>query len=64
MAKPMTRIVLDVPDDIAAELATAWGDVSRGALEAVAVEGHRDGTLGASRSGAFSDCRSGRPKRS
>jgi hypothetical protein len=39
------KIVLDVPDDVAARLATAWGDVSRGALMAIAAAGYRDGTL-------------------
>lgn len=41
----MTRIALEVPEDIAKRLASAWPDVSRGALEAVALEGYRDGTL-------------------
>lgn len=40
-----TRIVMDVPDDIAAQLATAWADVSRGVLMAIAAAGYRDGTL-------------------
>jgi len=42
----MTRIAVDVPDEIANRLESAWRDVSRGALEAVALEGYRDGTLG------------------
>ena len=33
----------DLPEDIAERLETAWRDVSRGALEAVALEGYRDG---------------------
>jgi predicted HTH domain antitoxin len=41
----MTRIAVDVPDDIAKRLESAWRDVSRGTLEALAVEGYRDGTL-------------------
>jgi len=41
----MTRIAVDLPDDIAKRLETAWRDVSRGALEAVALEGYRDGAL-------------------
>ena len=41
----MTRIDVDVPDEIAKRLEKAWSDVSRGALEAVALEGYRDGTL-------------------
>ena len=41
----MTRIAVDVPEEIADRLEHAWRDVSRGALEAVALEGYRDGTL-------------------
>ena len=41
----MTRIAVDLPDDIAKRLESAWHDVSRGTLEAVALEGYRDGTL-------------------
>ena len=39
------HIAIDLPEDIARQLQTAWRDVSRGTLEAVAVEGYRDGTL-------------------
>lgn len=41
----MTRIAVELPEDIAKRLESAWRDVSRGALEAVALEGYRDGTL-------------------
>jgi predicted HTH domain antitoxin len=41
----MTRIAVDVPEDIAKRLESAWRDVSRGTLEALALEGYRDGTL-------------------
>lgn len=41
----MMRIAVEVPDDIAKRLASAWRDVSRGTLEALALEGYRDGTL-------------------
>jgi len=41
----MRRIAVDLPEDIAKRLESAWHDLSRGALEAVAVEGYRDGTL-------------------
>ena len=41
----MTRIAVDVPDEIAKRLENAWRDASRGALEAVALEGYRDGAL-------------------
>lgn len=40
-----TRIAVDLPEDIAKRLESAWRDLSRGALEAVAAEGYRDGTL-------------------
>lgn len=39
------RIVVDLPEDIAKRLEGAWPNVSRGALEAVALEGYRDGAL-------------------
>ena len=41
----MTRIAVDLPEDIAKQLESAWRDVSPGTLEAVALEGYRDGTL-------------------
>lgn len=41
----MTRIAVELPDEIAKRLESAWRDVSRGALEAVALEGYRDGVL-------------------
>lgn len=41
----MTRIAVDLPEDIAKRLESAWPDVSRRTLEAVAVEGYRDGAL-------------------
>ena len=41
----MTRIAVELPEDIAKQLESAWRDVSRGTLEAVALEGYRDGTL-------------------
>ncbi|MBI3490948.1 MAG: UPF0175 family protein [Acidobacteria bacterium] len=41
----VTRIAVDLPEDIAKRLETAWRDVSRGALEAVALEGYRVGAL-------------------
>lgn len=41
----MMRIAVDLPEDIAKRLETAWRDVSRGALEAVALEAYRDGAL-------------------
>jgi predicted HTH domain antitoxin len=41
----MTRIAVEVPEDIAKRLESAWRDVSRGTLEALALEAYRDGTL-------------------
>jgi hypothetical protein len=41
----VTRIAVELPEEIAKQLERAWRDVSRGALEAVALEGYRDGTL-------------------
>ncbi len=41
----MTRIAVDLPEDIAKRLESAWHDLSRGTLEAVALEAYRDGTL-------------------
>ena len=60
----MTRIAVELPEDIAKRLESAWHDVSRGTLEAVALEAYRDGTLSRARSDASSGCRSGRRKRS
>ena len=39
------EITLRIPDDIAKRLSAAGGDVSRRALEALAIEGYRDQTL-------------------
>ena len=39
------QIALELPEDIAKRLELAWHDVSRGTLEAIAVEGYREGTL-------------------
>jgi hypothetical protein len=41
----MTRIAVELPDDIAKRLQSAWSDVSRGTLEAVALEGYRNAAL-------------------
>ena len=41
----MTTIAVELPEEIAKRLESAWRDVSRGALEAVALEGYRDGAL-------------------
>jgi predicted HTH domain antitoxin len=39
------HIALELPEDIAKHLENAWRDVPRGTLEAIAVEGYRDGAL-------------------
>jgi len=39
------HIAVELPEDIATHLQAAWRDLSRGTLEAIAVEGYRDGTL-------------------
>ncbi len=39
------RIAVELPEDIAKRLESAWHDVSRGTLEAIALEAYRDGTL-------------------
>ena len=41
----MTRIAVELPEDTAKRLESAWHDLSRGTLEAVALEAYRDGTL-------------------
>lgn len=38
-------VILDIPDEIASELTVAGQDLSRAALEALALEGYRRGTL-------------------
>jgi hypothetical protein len=35
----MAKIILDVPDDIVAQLTSAWGEVSRGVMMAIAAVG-------------------------
>ena len=39
------HVDLELPEGITQQLETAWPDVSRGALEAIAVEGYRSGVL-------------------
>lgn len=39
------EVTLHIPDDIARRLSADGGDVSRRALEAIAIEGYRDQTL-------------------
>jgi predicted HTH domain antitoxin len=40
-------ITIELPEEIAQQLETAWGNVSRRALEALAVGGYRSGDLSA-----------------
>lgn len=39
------NVAVELPDDIAQHLETAWQDMPRRVLEAVAVEGYRSGAL-------------------
>jgi predicted HTH domain antitoxin len=39
------NLAVELPDDIAQQLETAWQDMPRRVLEAVAVEGYRSGAL-------------------
>lgn len=39
------NVAVELPDDIAKQLETAWQDIPRRVLEAVTVEGHRSGAL-------------------
>jgi len=39
------EVTLHIPDDVAKQLSAGGGDVSRRALEAVALEGYREQTL-------------------
>ena len=39
------NVAVDIPEEIAEQLKAAWGDLPRGALEAILVEGYRCGAL-------------------
>ena len=39
------NVAIDIPDDLARQLAVQAGEVSRAVLEAVAVEAYRSGTI-------------------
>jgi hypothetical protein len=39
------RVAIELPEDIAAGLQAKWKDLSRHALEAIALEGYRSGAL-------------------
>lgn len=41
----MTRVAIELPEDIADRLASQPGDLSRIALEAIAAQGYRNGKL-------------------
>jgi len=38
-------VAFSLPEDLARRLEKQWGDLSRGALELVAAQGYRDGSL-------------------
>ena len=38
-------VAFSLPEDLARRLKQKWGDLSRGALESVAAQGYRDGSL-------------------
>jgi predicted HTH domain antitoxin len=38
-------VAIEIPDDVEKRLRARWGDLSRRALEAVAIEAYRSGTL-------------------
>lgn len=38
-------VAFSLPEDLARRLEKQWGDLSRGALESVAAQGYREGTL-------------------
>jgi predicted HTH domain antitoxin len=39
------NLAIELPEDIAARLTARWGDLSRAAREAIAIEGYRSGAL-------------------
>jgi hypothetical protein len=39
------NVIIEIPDDVARRLTAAGGDLSRRALEALALEGYKRGTL-------------------
>jgi len=39
------NVAIELPDDIARQLETAWQDMPRRVLEAIAIEGYRSGAL-------------------
>lgn len=42
---PAMDVAFSLPEDLARRLEKQWGDLSRGALESVAAQGYRDGSL-------------------
>ena len=38
-------VAFSLPEDLARRLEEQWGDLSRGALESVAAQGYRDGSI-------------------
>lgn len=41
----MVNVAIELPEDVANQLQTQWGDLSRHALEAIALEAYRSDTL-------------------
>ncbi len=39
------QVTIDLPEDVAKGMQAKWHDVERGALECIAIEGYRSGTL-------------------
>jgi Uncharacterised protein family (UPF0175) len=39
------QLAIELPEDVGAELQAKWKDLSRAALEAIALEGYRSGAL-------------------
>jgi hypothetical protein len=39
------QVAVELPEDVASELSLVWKDLSRGTLEAIALEGYRVGIL-------------------
>jgi predicted HTH domain antitoxin len=49
------QVAVELPEDVASELTLAWKDLSRGTLEAVALEGYRVGILNRGQVGKILD---------
>jgi predicted HTH domain antitoxin len=45
------NVAIEIPEDIAKQLSSSWGDMRQRALEAVALEGYRSGAISRSQVG-------------